>query len=52
MDEYEYGLTGRVPVVIQHTDNGSGPQAPHVQEMPVGFIPIKTKPSRTRLSLL
>lgn len=52
MDECEYGLSGRVPVMIQHIDNGSGPQAPHVWEMPIGFISIKTKASRTGLNLL
>lgn len=48
MGEHEYGLSERVPVMIQH--NGSGPQAPHVQEMLIAFIPIKTKASRTGLN--
>lgn len=48
MGEHEYGLSGRVPVMTQH--NGSGPQAPHVQEMLIAFISIKTKASRTGLN--
>lgn len=54
MDEGEYGLSGRVPVMIQHIANinKSSPQAPHVQEMPIVFITIKTKAIRARLDLV
>jgi len=37
---------------MQYMDNGSGPQAPDVQEMPVVFIALKNKLSRTGLNLL
>lgn len=50
----EYGLSGRVPVVIQHIANiyKSSPQAPHIQETPIGLITIKTKAIRAKLDFL
>lgn len=52
MDKSQYGLSGRVPVIIQFIAFGHDLQAPHVQQMHNGFVPVKTKAIRTGLEFL
>lgn len=49
MDKSQYGLSGRVPVMIQFIGYGQELQAPHVQQTHSGFVPVKTKAIRTGL---